>query len=172
GGDQEAQARASQEAREHLQGRIASAADVEHLPFIRAVIDETLRLYPPGAFLSRTAGEPDEILGHQILPGDTVTVPIYAVHRHRKLWSNPDGFDPDRFANGQGAPRYTYLPFGDGPRICIGARFAVQEAVMVLASLLSRFRFRPVPGKTPTPSLIITLRPEGGVWMTTDPLDP
>ncbi|MFT6223488.1 MAG: cytochrome P450, partial [Paracoccaceae bacterium] len=65
--------------------------------------------------------------------------------------------------------RYSYLPFGDGPRICIGARFAVQEAVIILSTLLSRFRFAPVPGKTPKPSLIITLRPEGGVWLSVTP---
>ena len=168
GGAPEIQARAHEEARGLLQGRTAQAEDVDHLPYLRAVVDEALRLYPPGAFLSRTAREPDDILGHQILPGDTVTVPIYAVHRHRKLWDAPDAFDPERFAQRKNIPRYAYLPFGDGPRICIGARFAVQEAMVVLASLLSRFRFTPVPGKAPRPSLIITLRPEGGVWLRAD----
>ena len=64
---------------------------------------------------------------------------------------------------------FSYLPFGDGPRICIGAGFAIQEAVIILSTLLARFRFRPVPGKTPKPVLIITTRPEGGVWLHAEP---
>ena len=74
-------------------------------------------------------------------------------------------FNPDRFADRKNTPRFAYLPFGDGPRICIGASFALQEAVIVLATLLSRFRFTPVPGRDPKPVMILTLRPEGGVWL-------
>ena len=77
---------------------------------------------------------------------------------------DPDAFRPDRWA-GEKPDRYAYLPFGDGPRICIGASFAIQEAVIILASLLARFRFTAVPGKAPTPTLLITLRPEPGVWL-------
>ncbi|MEL6522122.1 MAG: cytochrome P450 [Pseudomonadota bacterium] len=161
----EVQARARSEARAILGDAPATANHIDRLPFIRQIVDEALRLYPPAAFLSRMALEPDEICGSQILPGDTLTIPIYAVHRHRKLWPNPDQFDPDRFANPKAIKRYTYLPFGDGPRICIGARFAIHEAVIILATLLARYRFDPIPGKVPDPTLIITLRPEGGVWL-------
>jgi cytochrome P450 len=169
GFDQQVQTRARHEARDVLQGRVATADDVAKLPYIRQVIDETMRLYPPAAFLSRVAREPDELCGAQVLPGDIVTIPVYAVHRHQHLWQRPDHFDPENFANPKSIRRYSYLPFGDGPRICIGARFAVQEAVIILSTLLSRFRFAPVPGKTPKPSLIITLRPEGGVWLSVTP---
>ncbi|MBP6737551.1 MAG: cytochrome P450, partial [Rhodobacteraceae bacterium] len=77
-------------------------------------------------------------------------------------------FDPGRFADPKSVPRYAYLPFGDGPRICIGASFALQEAVIILATLLARFRFSRVPGRDPKPVMILTLRPEGGVWLQVD----
>jgi cytochrome P450 len=163
--DEAAQDRLRAEARAVLGPRAATAADVPDLPYTRRVIDEALRLYPAAGFLSRMATEHDEILGRTILPGDTVTIPVYAVHRHRALWRDPDAFDPDRFADAKAIPRYGYLPFGDGPRVCIGARFALQEAVTILATLVARFRFAAIPGKVPAPTLIITLRPEGGVWL-------
>jgi len=79
-------------------------------------------------------------------------------------------FDPDRFAQRKAIDRYAYLPFGDGPRICIGASFALQEAVIILATLLARFNFTPVPGRNPDPVMILTLRPQGGVWLMAEPL--
>ena len=97
-------------------------------------------------------------------------LPIYALHRHKQLWEAPDAFHPDRFLNRKAIDRYAYLPFGDGPRICIGASFALQEAVIILATLLSRFRFTRVPGRDPKPVMILTLRPEGGVWLTAEPV--
>ena len=92
-------------------------------------------------------------------------LPIYALHRNALLWDNPDGFNPDRFADPKSIDRFSYLPFGDGPRICIGASFALQEAVIILATLLARFRFTAIPGRAPKPVMILTLRPEGGVWL-------
>ena len=103
-------------------------------------------------------------------PGDTVIIPIYALHRNRLLWDEPDAFRPDRFADRKAIDRYAYLPFGDGPRICIGASFAIQEAVIILSTLLSRFRFKPVPGRDPDPVMILTLRPQGGVWLEAEPV--
>lgn len=157
------QDRARAEAQAVLGDRPATAADLSALPFIRQVIDEALRLYPPAAFLSRTARKADRLCGREIQPGDTVMLPIYALHRHHQLWPDPDRFDPDRFAPGASFDRFAYLPFGAGPRICIGANFALQEAVIILATLLARFRFLPVPGQLPKPVLILTLRPEGGI---------
>ena len=122
-----------------------------------------IKTYPPAAFLARSAQVPDRILGREVRPGDTVILPIYALHRHRKLWENADGFDPSRFT--RPVEKFAYLPFGDGPRICIGAAFALQEAVLILATLLARFRFDAVPGRAPKPVMILTLRPEGGVWL-------
>jgi cytochrome P450 len=166
----EVQRSAAAEAREVLEGRAATAADIPNLPRTREIVDEALRLYPPAGLLSRTARTQDELCGREIRPGDTVMVPIYALHRNRLLWDNPDAFDPARFRDGPPVDRYAYLPFGDGPRICIGAGFAVQEAVIILSTLLSRFAFRRVPGRDPRPVMIITLRPEGGVWLTAAPL--
>ncbi|MFN3971641.1 MAG: cytochrome P450 [Gemmobacter sp.] len=159
------QAEARAEAQSVLGERAATAADVAALPLTRRIVDEALRMYPPAAFLSRTAQEADTLLGREVLPGDTVILPIYALHRHHMLWPEPDRFDPSRFDDPRAIDRFAYLPFGDGPRICIGANFALQEAVIILATLLARFRFALVPGKEPKPVMILTLRPEGGVWL-------
>ncbi|SFR31788.1 cytochrome P450 [Litoreibacter janthinus] len=166
--DQDVQDRARDEAQSALHGRTATEADLASLPYIRQIIDETLRLYPPAAFLSRTAQVQDELCGRPIAPGDTVMLPVYALHRSRLLWDDPDAFDPDRFAKGKNIDRFAYLPFGDGPRICIGMSFAIQEAVIILATILSRFKFTRVEGKDPYPVLILTLRPEGGVWLNVE----
>ncbi|WP_147110843.1 cytochrome P450 [Tateyamaria sp. syn59] len=163
------QERARAEAQAVLQGCAATGEHVEHLPFIRCIIDEALRLYPPAGMVSRTALEDDVLCGREIRKGDTCIIPIYALHRSKLLWDNPDAFEPDRFADRKSVDRYAYMPFGDGPRICIGASFALQEAVIILATVISRFRFTPVPGKEPEPVMILTLRPEGGVWLTAEP---
>ena len=162
------QAAAGDEARAVLGDRAATAADLAALPLTRRIVDEALRLYPPAAFLSRTAQVADKLCGREVRKGDTVILPIYALHRHHKLWADPDGFDPARFADPKSIDRFAYLPFGDGPRVCIGASFALQEAVIILATLLARFRFSQVTGRDPKPVMILTLRPEGGVWLTVE----
>ena len=164
--DQDVQDKARAEAQSVLQGRTATAADLPNLPYCRMIIDEALRLYPPAALVSRTAQAPDTLAGREVKKGDTVMIPIYALHRNALLWDDPDAFRPERFA--EKPQRYAYLPFGDGPRICIGASFALQEAVIILATLLAKRRFSPVQGKTPDPVMILTLRPEGGVWLTSE----
>lgn len=163
--DPKVQERAREEARAALGTRAATVADLPKLGFVRQIVDEALRLYPPAAFLSRTALKPDTLCGRDIRPGDTVMLPIYALHRSHLHWPDPHRFDPGRFADLKAIDRYAYLPFGAGPRICIGASFALQEAVIILATLLARFRFARVPGRDPKPVLILTLRPEGGVWL-------
>lgn len=146
-----------------------TAADLPRLPYVQQIVQETLRLYPPAAFLSRTARKADTLGGREVRPGDTVMLPIYALHRHRLLWDDPDRFDPDRFAPGVDRDRFAFLPFGGGPRICIGANFALQEAAIILGTLLARFRFETVPGRVPYPRMILTLRPQGGVWLRATP---
>ena len=163
--DQDVQDAARAQAKAVLGDRAASAADIARLPLIRQIVDETLRMYPPAAFLSRTAQAADTLCGREIRPGDTVILPIYALHRHHLLWPDPDRFDPARFADPKAIERFAYLPFGDGPRVCIGANFALQEAVIILATLLARFRFSAIAGRAPKPVMILTLRPEGGVWL-------
>lgn len=169
--DQEVQDRARAEARAVLtHGQPATGEDVANLPFIRQIADEALRLYPPAGMISRTALKKDRLCDRDIRPGDTVIIPIYALHRNHLLWEDPDHFRPERFADRKAVDRYAYLPFGDGPRICIGSSFALQEAVIILATLLARFRFRPIAGRDPKPVMILTLRPEGGVWLTAEEL--
>ena len=165
--DPDIQERAAAEARQVLSERAATADDLGALPFIGRIVNEALRLYPPAAFLARTAQVPDRLCGREIRPGDAVILPIYALHRHHDLWERPDSFDPDRFLTTP--DRYAFLPFGAGPRICIGASFAIQESVIILATLLARFRFEAIRGRNPDPRMILTLRPHGGVWLKVTP---
>lgn len=169
--DQDVQDRARAEI-EAVCGDVVEVEDVPKLPFVRAIIDEALRLYPPAGIISRTAQVDDLICGREVKAGDTVMIPIYALHRNEALWQDPDAFQPERFLDRSSIDRYAYLPFGDGSRICIGASFALQEAVIILATLLKRFRFKPVPGRDPHPVMILTTRPEGGVWLMAEPLTP
>ena len=141
--------------------------DPERLVDTRAVLEEALRLYPPIAALSRVAIADDELAGEAVEAGTMVIVSPYVVHRHRRLWERPDEFDPDRFAgaNREHVHRYAYLPFGAGPRICLGAAFALQEASILLAGIVAQFRLALPPAFEPEPLLRITLRPRGGLPM-------
>jgi cytochrome P450 len=163
--DRSAQARAAEEAQTVLGDRAATADDCARLPFIRQVLDEALRLYPPAGLLSRQAREGDMLLGRAVEPGETVTVPIYAVHRHHALWDDPDAFEPDRFSPeaSAGRHRYAYLPFGAGPRVCIGMGFALMEATIILATLVARLDFALLRGQRPMPRMTVTVRPEPGI---------
>ncbi|MDO5528472.1 MAG: cytochrome P450 [Paracoccus sp. (in: a-proteobacteria)] len=162
------QDRAASQARDVLGDRAAGADDLPQLDLTERIVNESLRLYPPAAFLARTARAPDSFYGRAVRPGDVVMLPIYALHRSKLLWEAPDAFRPARFAEGTERPRFAFLPFGAGARICIGANFAVQEAVIILATLLARHRFA-LTGRLPKPRMILTLRPEGGVWLAVSP---
>jgi cytochrome P450 len=133
----------------------------------RALVEETNRLYPPLAAISRAALGPDELAGQRIRRGTMVVIAPYVLHRHRALWTKPDCFDPNRFLNGarEKIDRYAYLPFGAGPRICIGATFAIQEATIVLAAIMRNFNLELAPGHAVWPVLKVTLRPKGGLPM-------
>ena len=160
------QERAAEEARAAFGDGPATAEKLGQTPYLRQVLEEAMRLYPPAAMLSRQAQEEDEILGREIRKGDTVILPIYALHRHDLLWERPMAFDPENFAPelARQRDRFAYLPFGAGPRICIGMGFAMTEAQIILGALLSRLRFAPRPNaKPPTPVVTMTLRPEGGM---------
>lgn len=136
-------------------------AALDACPVLRAVLDETMRLYPPVALLSREAIADDTILGQRIPAGTIVLIAPYVLHRHRALWENPDAFDPSRFLGErrERIDRFAYIPFGAGPRVCIGMAFALQEAVIVLANLLRAFRFELVDGLAVEPRQRVTLRP-------------
>lgn len=159
-----AQDRAREEARAAIGAGPAEGTHLDELEFTGQVIDEALRLYPPAAFLARIALEPDKLCGRPILREDIIMLPIYALHRHEALWEAPDEFRPDRFAPTakRAMHRYQYLPFGAGPRICIGMGFAQMEAKLILATLLCRWKFTP-SGPAPVPAMNLTLRPHGGV---------
>jgi cytochrome P450 len=169
--DPSVHARARDEARAVLGDRPATFADVPRLPYIRQVLDETMRLYPAGALLTRTARAEDTLAGHAVRPGDTIILPIYALHRHRALWEAPDRFDPDRFAPGLAKTRhrFAHIPFSGGPRGCIGMAFAITEMVIVLSTLLTRVELRLPPGFEPRPELILTLRPATGMHLDAGP---
>jgi cytochrome P450 len=140
----------------------------DRMPVTKAVLEEALRLYPPAAILTRTAIGADEIGGKPIRAGTLVTVSPFLLHRHRTLWERPDDFDPNRFlgASRDRIDRFAYIPFGAGPRVCIGMGFALQEAIIVLAHLAGVFRFDLAAGHVVQPVQRITLRPQGGMPMT------
>jgi cytochrome P450 len=164
-GDQGAQARAGEEARAALGDAPAGAEHLEKTPYVKQIIEEAMRLYPPVGLLARNVRQADTLCGRDILPGDTLFLPIYALHRHQMWWGRPDQFEPDNFAPEavQRRDRFLYLPFGAGPRICVGANFAMMQAHIILATLLARFRFEPGPHPAPRPTMLMTVRPDGGV---------
>jgi cytochrome P450 len=153
------------EADRELDGEIDGLGD--RLVETRAVIDESIRLYPPIAAISRTALGPDELAGEAIKRGTMIVIAPYVLHRHRALWTRPDHFDPSRFLDGarEKVDRFAYLPFGAGPRVCIGAAFAQQEASIILATIVRHFRLELAPGHVVWPVQKITLRPKGGLPM-------
>jgi cytochrome P450 len=113
---------------------------------------------------------PDELCGRAIEPGETVFLNVWALHRHRLWWERPEHFDPDNFAPARvaGRDRYLHLPFGAGPRICVGASFAMLQAQIILTTLLAQFRFTPA-GPLPRPVMRMTVRPEPGVVLAATP---
>ncbi len=137
------------------------------MPFTRAAFEETMRLYPPAAAISREVIEPERWRDLDIIKGAQLQIMPWTIHRHRKLWKDPDAFLPERFhpQNRDAIDRFQYLPFGAGPRVCIGAAFAMQEAIIALAVLMARFRFDTLPQTKPWPVQKLTTQPQGGLPM-------
>src|SRR5579871_269398 len=140
---------------------------LQRLVVTRAVVEEALRLYPSIAALSRAAERADSIAATQVPEGTLIVIAPYILHRHRRLWEHPDLFDPRRFLGPARTtiPRFAYLPFGAGPRTCIGSSFALQEATIVLARLVQRFDLQLLPDAKVWPLQKITLRPAHGLPM-------
>lgn len=155
------------EIRTVTEGGPLAAEHVERLSLTRQVVQEAMRLYPPAPIIARKALRDTSIGGEAVTEGMEVMIPIYALHRHQMLWSDPDRFDPDRFQPeaAKRRNRYAYMPFGAGPRICVGMGFAMVEAVAILASLLPAARLRLRAGHTPELTMRVTLRPAGGMPM-------
>jgi cytochrome P450 len=150
-----------------LGGRTPRNEDIASLRYTRMVIEESMRLYPPAHTTGRQPIKPDEILGHRIPAGAEVLIMPWLIHRKPQLWEDPERFDPERFAPERAAerPRFAYIPFGAGPRICIGAAFAMTEAILILATIAQRYRLRLKPGHPVEPQGLITLRPRYGMQM-------
>ncbi|WP_426566172.1 cytochrome P450 [Angustibacter sp. McL0619] len=153
---------------EVLAGREPGWADLAALPYTRRVVDEALRLYPPAWVLTRRALQPDVLAGVEVPAGTLVIISPWLLHRRSAAWERPLEFDPDRFAAARSsAPRPDYLPFGMGPRLCIGRDFALVESVLVLATLLPGLRLEPARRdgvvRRPDVDALVTLRPRGGL---------
>jgi cytochrome P450 len=151
-----------------LGGRVPVSDDLAALPYTRMVVEEALRLYPPAwAILRRATGE-DQIGPYRVPAGTSIFISPYAMHRHPAFWEDPDAFEPERFTpeRSAGRPHFAYLPFGGGPRQCIGNTFALMEAQLVLATVAQRYQLRAVPGHVVEPNPLITLRPRGGLPVT------
>ncbi len=159
----EVQRRLQEESDAVLGGRLPGYEDYQRLPYTRAVIDETLRLYPPAWLITRKALERDVIDGHILPAGALVIMSPSLLHRHPDLWDDPERFNPDRFISGK-IDRRAFIPFGAGPRMCIGRDFAYVESVLLLARLAGAVSVAYPPGRgLPTPNPMVTVRPTGGL---------
>jgi cytochrome P450 len=154
-----------------LGDRAPALEDLPKLRYTSMVIQESMRLFPPVWAFERQAIAADVVAGFAIPRRAIVAISPYALHRHRAHWENPEGFDPDRFLpeNADARAKYAYLPFGGGPRLCIGNGFAMMEAQIILAMIVQRYRLALVPGKPVEPDPVITLRPKHGLPMTLQP---
>jgi unspecific monooxygenase len=140
---------------------VNDAPDIERLKFARAVIDETMRLYPPAFLIARAAAGPDTIAGIAVKKNDIVLIAPWLLHRHEKLWQDPNAFNPARFMPGTPPPdRFAYLPFGVGARVCVGAHFALVEATLALAKIIGTFRVELVDKEPVLPVGVVTTQPD------------
>lgn len=163
----EVEARLHAELDSVLGGRPPTVADLPQLPYTLQVLQEALRLYPPAYIIMRQAQRPVALGPYTLQPGTSVAISPYVMHRQPTYFPEPEQFNPDRFASGQERrwPRHAYLPFGGGPRRCIGQHFALLEAHLILATMAQRVTFELLPGQTITPEPLMTLRPRGGIAM-------
>jgi cytochrome P450 len=152
-------------------GRVPTMADIPDLQYTTMVIEEAMRLYPPAYAMGRWGNEADEVGGYYVPPQSVITLSPYLTHRHPQFWDNPEHFDPERFTPERKAerPRYAYMPFGGGPRQCIGNNFAMSEAILILATIARQYRLDLVPGHPVAIEPLITLRPKYGLPMVLSP---
>lgn len=143
--------------------------DVQKMPLLKAHIQETLRLYPSAAFFARDASDSVTIKDVSIKKGDALFFPVYSLHRNAVLWEDPDEYRPERFL-GKSYPRGQFIPFGDGPRICIGAQYAETEIMILIASVVRKIRFSLTDAPVPRPVLTFTMRPDGPMILEATPV--
>lgn len=161
----EAQERLHREVAEILDEGAPSVADLSKLTWARAVLEETLRLYPPAVVLQRKTAAAERLAGFDLPAGARVLINLFNIQRHPELWPEPEDFRPERFLPGAEPPRHrlAFMPFGAGPRVCVGSSFAMTEALLLMAVISRRFRFEPLPGIGAEPEIEVTLRPKGGL---------
>jgi enediyne biosynthesis protein E7 len=161
-------ARVRDEARAVLGDRTPTFEDLHGLAYTHMVVEEALRLYPPVWVLPRRAVEADEIAGYPIKAGSDVLISPYAMHRNPEFWADPERFDPDRHTpeRARGRRRYSYIPFGGGPRVCVGSNLGMAEAVIVTAMVARELDLRLQPGREVTGEAMLSLRIKGGLPMT------
>jgi cytochrome P450 len=154
-----------------VQGATTNGAlDVERLKFTRAVVDETMRLYPPAFLIARAAAAPDTIAGIPVKKSDIVLIAPWLLHRHEKLWRDPNAFIPARFMPPAPPPdRFAYLPFGVGARVCIGAHFALVEATLALAKMIGAFRLELLDKEPVMPVGVVTTQPDRSPMFSVTP---
>jgi len=139
---------------------VDGALDLDRLKFTRAVVDETMRLYPPAFLIARAAAGADTIAGMPVKKNDVILIAPWLLHRHEKLWRDPNAFNPSRFMTGTPPDRFAYLPFGVGARVCIGAHFALVEATLALAKMIGAFRIGLIDKEPVTPVGVVTTQPD------------
>lgn len=168
------QARMHDEASQVTGNRPLRATDLKALELTWNVFRETLRLFPPVGFFARSVRSTDSMRDKTIKAGDSVVISPWLIHRHRNLWDDPDAFKPDRFneAAGRASAKDAYLPFSAGPRVCIGASFAMQEAALILSTLVRKFHITPLAGHSPEPVGRLTIRSANGIWIALTPRAP
>ncbi|MHB8697737.1 MAG: cytochrome P450 [Sulfuricaulis sp.] len=151
-----------------LQGRDPSVDDLPNLPYVRMVLEESMRLYPPVPHLPRILTCDIDANGYRVRAGSVVLVSFSNIHRHAEIWDDPDTFRPERFnpAANHARHRCAYLPFGVGPRVCLGSHFALIEAQLLLALMAQRFDVRVIPGQRVVTEVVVTLRPKHGLHAT------
>jgi cytochrome P450 len=169
--DAEVQSRLQAEIDAVAPDRPLGFSDLRALSLTRNTFREAMRLYPPVAFLTRDVDQADSLGTQNVPAGSSVFVSLWLLQRHTAIWPDPHVFDPDRFDRREEreAIRSAYLPFSAGPRVCVGAAFALQEATIVLAELFRRYTFTPVAGHTPEPVSRLTLRSENGIHLCVRP---
>jgi cytochrome P450 len=155
-----------------LSEMVSLTTTAQQAPWTRAVVDEALRLYPPAWVISRRSRQPDHIGGHEVPVGTTAIISPWLLHRRTEFWPEPEQFRPERFLHASG-PRADYLPFGMGPRLCIGRDFALGEMVIALSRMLAKFRFNvPAGWSRPRPEALIAAHPRGGMPLMIAPVNP
>jgi cytochrome P450 len=163
--------RLRQEVRATLDGRAPRYNDLDLLTYTGMVLDESLRLFPPAWTLGRRAIGEDRIGDYYVAPHTVIAICIYTLHRHPGFWENPEAFDPERFLPERSAGRnkFAYIPFGAGPRQCIGNNFGLMEACLVIACVAQRFELHLLPGIDVQPQALFVLRPSRDLMMSLHP---